>query len=152
MSRTCFALISAALLAAATLACRDLNVVTAAYATLAEATAEGAVREGFVPEGLPPGTREIRAAHDLDSDRRWGLFNFPVTESDALRKILGENVSLEGHSCNPPRRIEWWPRLLREDLDAAQIAATGHEAFRGKDGGEIFVVNWKQGRAYYWKE
>src|SRR5690348_15361539 len=47
-------------------ACGDVGVVTGSYATIAEATAEGAVGKGWVPQGLPPGTREIREAHDTD--------------------------------------------------------------------------------------
>jgi hypothetical protein len=63
-----------AILIAVTGACRDLDVVTEAYATLAEAQAAGAVDRGWLPRGLPPGTRDVRVAHDLDSSRRWGLF------------------------------------------------------------------------------
>ena len=131
--------------------CRDLEVVTESYATLQEASAAGAVERGWVPRVLPPGSREIREAHDLDSDRRWGVFNFPQGEADSLRAHLGAEMSLEGLRCNPPRRIEWWPLVLRERLDHEQIAATGLRAYAAREGDLIFVVNWNQGRGYYWK-
>jgi hypothetical protein len=131
-------------------ACRDIDVVTESYATLAEANAAGASSRGWLPKVLPPGTREIRIAHDLDSNRRWGLFDFPGTEGDILRAALAAPISVAGLTCTPPARIEWWPVLLRERLDAQRIAATGIEAYSVKDSDLILAVNWRQGRAYYW--
>jgi hypothetical protein len=131
-------------------ACRDRNVVTESYATLQEAAAAGAIDRGWIPRGLPPGSREIRSAHDLDANRRWGLFNFSQTEGSALKSILTTEVSLAGQTCNPPRRIEWWPLVLRERLNPDAIAATGLRAYGAQEGDLMFVVNWAQGRAYYW--
>jgi hypothetical protein len=132
-------------------ACRDLEVVTASYATLAEARAAGAVQRGWVPEGLPAGTHELREAHDLDSNRRWGLFSFPPAQSDALRSMLNsDEVNLTGVTCDIPRRIEWWPVLLRGALDGDRIRTAGLSAYRARTGDLLFLVNWEQGRAYYW--
>lgn len=130
--------------------CRDVDVITESYATLAEATAARAIERGWIPHGLPPGSYEIREAHDLDSNRRWGVFNFPSNEAEQLRAALDGELSLAGHTCNPPRRIEWWPVLLRERLDAGRITATGLRAYQAREGSLIFAVNWNQGRAYYW--
>lgn len=134
-------------------ACRDLDVVTASYATLAEAEAAGAVERGWVPQGLPPGTHELREAHDLDSNRRWGLFSFPPAQSDALRSLLTpEEMSLAGVRCDIPRRIEWWPVLLRGTVDGERIRAAGLRAHHDRTGELLFLVNWDQGRAYYWAD
>jgi hypothetical protein len=130
--------------------CRNLDVITESYATLAEAQSAGAIERGWLPRGLPPGTRELRLAHDLDSNRRWGLFNFPPEEGDALRRILAAEISFAGLSCRPPRRIEWWPILLREQLQAERIEATGLKGYAATQNELIFAVNWAQGRAYYW--
>jgi hypothetical protein len=130
--------------------CRNVDVITESYATLAEAQAAGAVDRGWLPKGLPPDTRELRVAHDLDSNRRWGLFNFPPAEVDALRRLLGAELSFDGLSCRPPRRIEWWPVLLREQLEHERIKATGLVGYAAKETDLIFAVNWAQGRAYYW--
>jgi hypothetical protein len=130
--------------------CRDVDVVTESYATLKEAAAAAAIERGWLPRDLPPTSHEIREAHDLDSSRRWGLFNFPPHDADALRSILAAEISLAGQTCNPPRRIEWWPLLLRERLDHEKIAATGLRAYSGRQGELVFAVNWSQGRAYYW--
>lgn len=131
--------------------CRNVDVVTASYATLDEARREGAIERGWIPEGLPPGTHDIREAHDLDSNRRWGLFSFRPEESDVLRRLLKPaETSLNGVRVDAPARIEWWPVLLRGALNPESIAATGLRAYESTDGTSIFLVNWKQRRAYYW--
>jgi hypothetical protein len=132
--------------------CRDLEVVTESYATLSEAVAAGAIDRGWVPRGLPSGTRELREAHDRESSRRWGLFNFPHGEGPALRALLGAERSLAGTRCDPPRRIEWWPILLRGALDDERLRATGLQTYESRDAVFIFAVNWSQGRAYYWSK
>ncbi len=131
--------------------CRNVDVVTASYATLDEARREGAIERGWIPEGLPPRTYEIREAHDLDSNRRWGLFSFQLEESDVLRRLLkAEEFPLAGVRADAPPRIEWWPVLFRGALDPDAIAATGLRAYQSASGDLVFLVNWKQGRAYYW--
>ena len=131
-------------------ACRNLDVITEAYATLAEAQAAGAVDRGWLPRNLPPGTRELRVAHDLVSTRRWGLFNFPPAEADALRAIIGSEIPLDGLECNPPGRIEWWPVQLRKQLNGERLKAAGLQGYAAKESDLVFAVNWAQGRAYYW--
>jgi hypothetical protein len=132
-------------------ACGD-NVVSASYATLAEARTAGAVERGWIPEGLPASARDMREAHDRDSNRRWGLFSFDSSDAGALKALLSASeLPLGGQSCDVPGRLEWWPVLLRGDLDAEQIAATGLKAYTTADRSLIVLVNWSQGRAYYWR-
>ncbi|HEX9092926.1 MAG TPA: hypothetical protein VF902_03000, partial [Coriobacteriia bacterium] len=64
----------------ASTACRNTDVVTGTYATLAEARQAGAIERGWIPAFVPAGAHDLREAHDLDTSRRWGLFNF--AESD----------------------------------------------------------------------
>jgi hypothetical protein len=140
-----------ALAALAFVACGDQDVVTASYATLAEARQAGAATRGEIPAGLPEGAHEIRTARDLDSPRGWGLFNFLAHDEAALRALLqAEEISLAGVSCDIPGRIEWWPVLLRGTIDHEQAKAAGLQSYRTKQGELLVVVNWKQGRAYYW--
>jgi hypothetical protein len=132
-------------------ACSDLDVVTASYGTLAEARQSGEIQRGWIPEGLPPGTFELRSAHNLDTNARWGLFSFPPAEASHLKALLDPSeFPLQGQQCNPPRRIEWWPIQLRGSLDAERIGATGLKAYQSADKALVFAVNWNQGRAYYW--
>jgi hypothetical protein len=131
--------------------CRNVNVVTASYITLDEARAAGAVSGGYLPEGLPPGTRDIREAHDPDSQRHWALFSFPPGERADLAALLQpEEFSVDGQSCDMPGRVEWWPVLLRQHLDAERIRATGLLTYRSRAGDVLYAVNWSQGRAYLW--
>jgi hypothetical protein len=129
--------------------CRDLDVITNSHTTLDDARRAGAIERGWVPKWLPPGAREIREAHDLDTNRRWGLFNFPPEDAASLRGTLGSEVALDGQRVDAPGRIEWWPVILRGTLDAERIAHTGLKAHARTDEGLMVVVNWQQGRAYY---
>jgi hypothetical protein len=139
------------LLLAGAIACSDFDVVTESYATLEEARKAGAIERGWIPDGLPPGTTDLREAHDLDSNRQWGLFMFPPGEADVLRRLLQtDEVSLTGRTIDIPGRVEWWPVLLRGALDDEKIKSTGLRVYRSVRGNRVFLVNWSQGRAYYW--
>jgi len=132
-------------------ACAYGDAVTNAYATKAEAEQSGAVARGWVPKGLPPSTHELREAHSSEGRRIWGLFNFEPGEGDALRALLQpEEISAAGLRPEIPQRIEWWPVLLRGTLNPDQLKTASLQLYRSKDGALVMVVNWKQGRAYYW--
>lgn len=145
--------LGAMVLAAATFpGCRNLDVVTASYATLAEARQAGAVERGWIPSFVPPGAHELREAHDPDTNRQWGLFNFAASDDAVFRAaVRPEETSVEGHTCDVPRRIEWWPVMLRARLRDDQIRATGLVTYLAREPqGLVVAVNWKQRRAYYW--
>jgi len=151
-SRQACAVGAAIVLLALTVACRDKDVVTASYETMAEAREAGAPQRGDIPSGIPEGAHEIRIASDPDSGRRWGLFNFRPDDVVALRALLhDEEMSLEGMECDIPYRIEWWPILLRGPINVEHVKAAGLQSYRSREGNLVVVVNWKQGRAYYWK-
>jgi hypothetical protein len=131
--------------------CRDVDVVTAAYTTMAEAEQAGAVRDGWVPSTLPKSAHDILEAHDLDRNRRWGIFSFQPSDAEPLRSTLQqEELSLTNVECDMPGRVEWWPVLLRGQLDPEQVKTAGLKAYRERQGDLIVAVNWSQGRAYYW--
>jgi hypothetical protein len=132
--------------------CGYSDAVTNAYATKAEAEQAGAVERGWVPRGLPESAREFREAHSVEGGRVWGLFSFAPEDGDALRALVDpKEISASGLRPEIPARIEWWPLLLRSTLDAEQIRSAGLQPYRSKDGTLVVIVNWKQGRAYYWK-
>ena len=132
-------------------ACRNIDVVTATYASLEEARQAGAVERGWIPASIPAGAHDLREAHDLDSNRRWGLFSFPRAEADAMRAMLRpDELSWDGIACDVPGRIEWWPVVLRGGLDAERVTATGLRGYWSREGDLVVAVNWSQGRAYYW--
>jgi hypothetical protein len=127
------------------------DAVTNAYATRAEAEQAGAVEQGWVPRGLPDTTRELREAHSDGGRRVWGLFSFSPEDGGALRRLLRPDpIAATGLRPEIPARIEWWPVLLRGTLDGDQVKAAGLEVYRTTDNSRVMIVNWKQGRAYYW--
>lgn len=139
------------LLLCLTASCRNIDVETDSFATMTEARQRGAVDRGWVPGFLPERAYEIRAAYDTDGRRRWGILNFKPEDVESVRRVLRPvELSLAGWRMNIPARIEWWPVALRNELDAEALAATGLRAYRTDSGDYVFVVNWNQGRAYYW--
>jgi hypothetical protein len=145
--------VALAILVAAAAGCRDSDIVTSSYVTMAEAREDGAAARGDIPPGLPEGAHDIRTASDRHSSRRWGLFNFSPQDAAALRAMLqADETSLAGVECDIPGRIEWWPVLLRGTVNAEQAKAAGLQSYRSRQGRLMVVVNWNQGRAYYWGE
>jgi hypothetical protein len=135
-------------------ACGNADVITNTYATAAEARQAGAIDRGWMPPFIPPGAHDLREAHDVDTNRRWGLFNFVESDDAIVRAAVNsEEVSLDGHTCDAPRRIEWWPVMLRGRLHPEDIRTTGLSTYAARDvPGMIVAVNWKQRRAYYWMD
>ncbi len=153
MSAARSAVVHAAILAsaAALFGCAEINSQTYAFATLAEARQAGAISKGWVPEGLPASSRDIRVAQLPGTAQHWGIINFSGADEGALRALLQPSeVPLTGERCDMPGRIEWWPGLLRGELDGERLAATGLRGYRTRAGDRLFAVNWSQGRAYYW--
>jgi hypothetical protein len=152
--RSMIVLVCAAIgIAVALTACAGINSQTYSFATLDEARRAGAISHGWIPEGLPPGSHDIRVAQLPDTSQHWGIINFPAAEEGVLRALLQPTeVSLTGEHCDMPGRIEWWPVVLRGELDGERLAATGIRGYRANAGQLLFAVNWSQGRAYYWQK
>ena len=129
-------------------ACGDLRVKVSVFDTVDEARAAGAVAAGWVPDALPASASDLREGH-LPDGRYWGVFAFPTSEEGAVRLLLGDEITTGTLQCDPPGRLEWWPHIVQSPVDVEQIRTTGFRLYRGKDG-RIYVVNWGQGRAYYW--
>ncbi len=154
MTRAVRAAVTLMLSALAPVACGNADLVTGTYATLAEARQAGAIERGWIPALVPAGAHDLREAHDLDSNRRWGLFGFAETDEPALRAaIRPEVISLDGHTCDIARRIEWWPVMLRGRLRDDQIREAALSTYYAREPQDVVVaVNWKQRRAYYWTD
>jgi len=130
--------------------CAGIETTTGVYATVGEARAAGAIERGFVPEGLPASVTDLREAHRGRS-QQWGLFVFPPADGDAVRALVAAEITAKAPECDPPGRLEWWPRILRSPLDLAQLQSTGLRLYRSRDNRLTYAVNWRQGRAFYWR-
>lgn len=128
--------------------CSDLRVKIGVYANLDEARKAGAVANGWVPDGLPPGATDLREGH-LPDGRHWGVFTFPSGDAAPLRALIGSEVPTGTLSCEPPRRLEFWPRVLLSPVDVERVRLTGFRVYRAGD--RTYAINWGQGRAYYWR-
>lgn len=140
---------AAVLLAIVVAGCGDLRVKIGVFDNVDEARAAGAVAAGWVPDTLPKSASDIREGH-LPDGRYWGVFSFPKADEAAVRAMAGEEITGGTLTCDPPGRLDWWPRLVRTPVNVEQVRTTGFKLYRGADG-RTYVVNWGQGRAYYWR-
>jgi hypothetical protein len=129
--------------------CGDLRVKIGVYANLDEARKAGAMAAGWVPEGLPSSTSDLREGHHPDG-RHWGAFTFAGAEDGPVRALLGSEITTGTLSCEPPGRLEFWPRVLHSPVDVERVRSTGFKLYSGRDS-RTFAINWGQGRAYYWR-
>jgi hypothetical protein len=139
------------LLALAVTACTGVGTLIDTFATLDEARQAGAIERGWLPDALPRGTADIRVAHVSDG-RYWGLFSFPPAQSDALHALVAAESTGAMPACDPPGRLEWWPRLLHSPVDPHAVQMTGLRVYTARDGRVTYAINWNQGRAYFWHQ
>jgi hypothetical protein len=131
-------------------ACSDLRVKEGIYSTVDEAKTAGAIQAGWVPAGLPPSAADLREGH-LPDGRHWGVFTFPARDADAVRALVGDELTSGSLTCDPPGRLEWWPRILQTPIDINGVRSTGFRLYRERAGQGSYAINWGQGRAYYWR-
>lgn len=129
--------------------CGDLRVKMGVYANIDEARKAGAIASGWVPEGLPPGTSDLREGH-LPDGRHWGALTFPGADAAPMHALLGLEITTGTLSCEPPGRLEFWPRVLLSPVNVERVRSTGFRLYDGRDS-RTYAINWGQGRAYYWK-
>lgn len=129
--------------------CSDLRVKMGIYANLDEAAKAGALANGWVPEGLPPEASDLREGH-LPDGRHWGAFSFPGAADAPVRALLGSEITTGTLSCEPPGRLEFWPRVLLSPVNVERVRSTGFKLYNGRDS-RTYAINWGQGRAYYWR-
>ncbi|HET7695498.1 MAG TPA: hypothetical protein VFK57_07305 [Vicinamibacterales bacterium] len=130
-------------------ACGDLRVKLAVFNTAAEARSGGAFAAGWVPEGVPAEASDLRVGYMPDG-RQWGVFAFRPSDAAAVRALTRDEITSGPLTCDPPGRLEFWPRVIRTPVDVARVNSTGFRLFHGADG-RTYAINWGQGRAYYWK-
>ena len=138
-----------ALLVAVVTGCSDLRVKLGVFNTAAEARTGGAIAAGWVPDGIPASATDLRAGY-LPDGRHWGVFAFQRSDEAAVRALTRDEITSGTLACDPPGRLEFWPRVLHTPLDVERVRSTGFRVYRGADA-RLYAINWGQGRAYYWK-
>ena len=92
------------------------NHPSSRYPTLLAAEEQGAISRGWIPDFLPPSSREIVEAHDLDTNEVWGRFEFAAHDlGPFLDRIRALEVDMVGDErIRAPRGAAWWPPELRD--------------------------------------
>ena len=129
--------------------CGDLRVKMGVFNSVEEARQGGAIDAGWIPERVPASASDLREGH-LPDGRHWGVFAFQAADGAAVRSLAGDEITTGTLACDPPGRLEFWPRLIRTPVNVEQVRATGFRLYRAGDG-RTYAINWGQGRAYYWK-
>jgi len=124
------------------------SVKIGVYNSLADARSAGAIANGWVPEGLPPSATDLREGHMPDGGH-WGVFAFPPADEAAIRALVQTEITSGTLTCDPPGRLEFWPRVLHSPVDVEKVRSTGFRIYSG--GARTYAINWGQGRAYYWR-
>ena len=131
--------------------CSDLRVKMEVFNTADDARRAGALSSAWLPPNLPPGATDLRAGH-LPDGRHWGVFVFQPADANAVRALTTGEITSGAVACDPPGRLEFWPRLLRgARVEIEQVRSTGFRVYRGNEN-RTYAINWGQGRAYYWRE
>ena len=130
-------------------ACSDLRVKLAVFNGAEEARAAGAMAAGWVPEGIPASATDLRAGY-LPDGRHWGVFAFRAADEAVVRGLTRNEITSGTLACQPPGRLEFWPRILLTPVEVPRVHSTGFRLYRGLDA-RTYAINWGQGRAYYWK-
>lgn len=138
-----------ALVLLALTACSDLKVKMGVFNRADEARAAGAVTAGWVPDGIPASATDLRAGY-LPDGRHWGVFAYGAADEPSVRALIGEEITSGTLQCEPPGRLEFWPRVLLTPVDVERVRSTGFRVYRGRDA-RTYAINWGQGRAYYWR-
>lgn len=125
-----------------------LSVKIGVYNSVAEARAAGAIANGWVPDGVPHAASDLREGHMPDG-RHWGVFAFRPADEAAVRALVQSEIDSGTLSCDPPGRLEFWPRVLHTPVNVEKVRSTGFRLYHG--GGRTYAINWGQGRAYYWR-
>jgi hypothetical protein len=125
-----------------------LSVKVGVYNSVAEARTAGAIASGWVPDGVPPAASDLREGHMPDG-AHWGVFAFPPADEAAIRALVQAEITSGTVSCDPPGRLDFWPRVLHSPVDIEKVRSTGFRLYSG--GARTYAINWGQGRAYYWR-
>ena len=125
-----------------------LSVKVGVYHSVGEARTAGAIASGWVPDGVPPAASDLREGHMPDG-RHWGVFAFAPPDEAAVRALVQTEITSGTLTCDPPGRLDFWPRVLHSPVDVEKVRSTGFRVYSGA--GRSYAINWGQGRAYYWR-
>ena len=111
------------------------------YPDLATARESGAITRGWVPDWLPPSARNIKEAHNLDTNNGILVFNYTHTESWPIPSSCSP---ISRNDLKPPSlRRSWWP----QDAPPPAYLTHRHTFFRCQHG----FLALSQGEGAFWR-
>ena len=129
-----------------------------AYPTLAAARAAGAIERGWIPTWLPGSARNLREAHDLDTNARWLHLEanpedwFGVLEAQWRERLLPiAQDSVAAYVTAPPRALAaLWPQQLTEAPVHRPREWRFVELYRLDEERYCLAIDWRTGRGWGW--
>lgn len=100
------------------------------YPTLTSAEKDGAIDRGWLPDFLPRSSYTIRVVGDLSPARVWCAFEFRPSDLDRLLRIAKKVDVLDPSVSHVPDPDEqWWPIVLKGNLDVGKIEKAGFRLY-----------------------
>jgi hypothetical protein len=118
------------------------------YPDLASYEADGVNSRAWLPDSLPPSAKDIREAHDIDTNESWIRFQFARADSALLTKWY---TPTSWSAVSAPRDAGWWVRwwdLPTGDASRRELAVYIDES--APQSPLCLAVNWKAATAYGW--
>jgi hypothetical protein len=129
-------------------ACERMETAENAYATFADALKAEAVGDGkWIPGLVPPSAREIREAHNLDTNEVWLAFRLDSTELPVIAERC-TRITEDRLARARKRPAKWWPEDLVRGAEKAQ-PGTPYQHY--ECGTKSFLsIDTASNKAYYW--
>jgi hypothetical protein len=130
------------------------------YPSLAAADKDGAITRGWIPADLLPiHSRDIHELGEISPSIEWCGFDFPVADSDSLRKNLrAVDVPPPAVKRVPNPGVSWWPTVLTGDLDTSEIRKAGFQLYAIERPATsvtnevlLFAIDWEKGRGFFYR-
>jgi len=130
-------------------ACSD--VTESSYSSLSNAKDRGAVERGWVPALLNEEIFNIREIHNIDTNERWGTFQFtkgknPV-DTSKLTTVSAAEVAKQ--AFREPA-VSWWPSILRLPIAELKLSQSGFQIYTDSEARLLFAYNSGKGIGYFW--
>ena len=93
---------------------RSSDMNSNVYADRSAAERDGAIRRGWIPKNIPPSSRDISEAHNLDTNESW--ITLVADKRDLIEFTRGCSVGADpdvadGHERSQ-KLVGWWPDAL----------------------------------------
>lgn len=120
------------------------------YADRSAAERDGAIRRGWIPKNIPPSSRDISEAHNLDTNESW--ITLVADKRDLIEYTRGciagaESDVADGHERSK-KLVGWWPDALASSEDAMRAGLNVLKCTDDDRSGFIIFIDDSGGRVW----